>query len=99
MLKAIGFKNRSIIGWQVMRITVVMLLAALVSGVISTPLSELTSGAIFRALGAKTIRFDVNVLEAYMIYPAFIIAVTIFFVFLTALSIRKVNSNEINCVE
>ena len=99
MLKAIGFKNASIIGWQVLRITVVMLLAALISGLISTPVSELTSGAIFRAMGAKTISFDVNIPEAYILYPAVIIAVTIFFVFLAALSIRKVNSNEINSVE
>lgn len=99
MLKAIGFQNGSIIGWQVLRITIVMLLAALISGIISTPVSELTSGAIFRALGAKTIIFDVNILEAYILYPAVIIAVTIFFVYLAALSIRKVNSNEINSVE
>lgn len=99
MLKAIGFKNASIIGWQVLRITIVMLLAALISGIVSTPVSELTSGAIFRAMGAKTIMFDVNILQAYLLYPAVITAVTIFFVFLTALSIRKVNSNEINSVE
>ena len=99
MLKAIGFKNSSIIGWQVLRITIVMLLSALISGVISTPMSELTSGAIFRAMGAKTIIFDVNIPEAYLLYPAVIIAVTVFFVFLTALSVHKVNSNEINSVE
>ena len=99
MLKAIGFRNSSIIGWQVLRITIVMLLSALISGVISTPMSELTSGAIFRAMGAKTIIFDVNIPEAYLLYPAVIIAVTVFFVFLTALSVHKVNSNEINSVE
>lgn len=99
MLKAIGFRNAALMGWQVLRITIVMLLAALISGLISTPVSELTSGAIFRAMGAKTIIFDVNILEAYILYPAVIIAVTVFFVFVAAMSIRKVSSNEINSVE
>ena len=99
MLKAIGFRNRSIIGWQTLRIALVMLSAALISGIVSTPVSEMTSGAIFRGLGAKTISFDVNILETYVFYPLIITAATIFFVFLSVLSIRKVSSNEINCVE
>ena len=99
MLKAIGFKNRSIIGWQVMRITIVMLTAAIISAVLSNPVSQLTSGAIFRGMGAKAIIFDINVMETYIIYPVIIIAATIFFVFLTTLSVRSINSNEINSVE
>lgn len=99
MLKAIGFKNGSIMGWQVLRITIVMLLAAIVAAILSNPVSQLTSGAIFRSMGAKTIIFDINVWETYIVYPIIIIAATIFFVFLTTLSIRNVNSNEINSVE
>ena len=50
-------------------------------------------------MGAKNIIFDMDVLKTFVIYPAVILAATVFSVFLTALSIRKVNSNEINSVE
>ena len=99
MLKAIGFKNRSIILWQVLRIAIIMVLATLIAVALSDPIGQLSSGAVFKMMGAKNIIFDVNVLESYIIYPFIILATVIFGVFLTALPIRKINSNEINNVE
>lgn len=99
MLKAIGFKNRSIILWQVLRIAIIMMFAILIAIALSTPVSEFTSGAIFRMMGLKYIIFDVNVLENYVIYPLIVFATTVFFTFLITLSIRKINSNEINSIE
>jgi hypothetical protein len=50
-------------------------------------------------VGAKNIIFDMDILKTFVIYPAIVLATTVFSVFLTALSVRKVNSNEINSVE
>ena len=99
MLKAIGFKNRSIILWQTLRIAIVMIAAVLLSVALADPIGKLTTGGIFQMMGAKNIIFDMDVLKTFVIYPAIILAATVFSVFLTALSIRKVNSNEINSVE
>lgn len=99
MLKAIGFKNRSIILWQTIRIAIVMIAAVLLSIALADPIGKLTTGGIFQMMGAKNIIFDMDVLKTFVIYPAVILAATVFSVFLTALSIRKVNSNEINSVE
>ena len=99
MLKAIGFKNRSIILWQTLRIAIVMLAAVLLSVALADPIGKLTTGGIFRMMGAKNIIFDTDVLKTYIICPAIVLAATVFSVFITALSIRKVNSNEINSVE
>ena len=99
MLKAIGFKNRSIILWQILRIAIVMIAAVLFSVALADPIGKLTTGGIFQMMGAKNIIFDMDVLKTFVIYPAVILAATVFSVFLTALSIRKVNSNEINSVE
>ncbi|MCH5296570.1 MAG: FtsX-like permease family protein [Ruminococcus sp.] len=99
MLKAIGFKNRSIILWQILRIAIIMVIATLIAIALSNPIGQLSSGAVFKMMGAKYIIFDVNVLESYIIYPLIILATVVFGVFLTALPIRKINSNEINNVE
>lgn len=99
MLKAIGFKNRSIILWQTLRIAIVMIPAVLLSIALADPIGKLATGGIFQMMGAKNIIFDMDVLKTFVIYPAIILAATVFSVFLTALSIRKVNSNEINSVE
>ena len=99
MLKAIGFKNRSIILWQILRIAIVMIAAVLLSVALADTIGKLTTGGIFQMMGAKNIIFDMDVLKTFVIYPAVILAATVFSVFLTALSIRKVNSNEINSVE
>ena len=99
MLKAIGFKNRSIILWQILRIAIVIIAAVLFSVALADPIGKLTTGGIFQMMGAKNIIFDMDVLKTFVIYPAVILAATVFSVFLTALLIRKVNSNEINSVE
>ena len=99
MLKAIGFKNRSIILWQTLRIAIIMIAAVLLSIALADPIGKLTTGGIFQMMGAKNIIFDMDILKTFVIYPAIVLATTVFSVFLTALSVRKVNSNEINSVE
>ena len=99
MLKAIGFKNRSIILWQTTRIAIVMIAALLLSVALADPIGKLSTGGIFQMMGAKNIIFDTDILKTFVIYPAVILAATVFSVFLTALGIRKVISNEINSIE
>lgn len=99
MLKSIGFKNRSIILWQTLRIAIVMIAAVLLSVALADPIGKLATGGIFQMMGAKNIIFDIDILKTFIICPAIVLAATVFSVFLTALGIRKVNSNEINAVE
>ena len=98
MLKAIGFKNRSIIFWQTLRIAIIMIAAVLLSVALADPIGKLATGGIFQMMGAKNIIFDTDVIKTCII-PAIVFAATVCSVFLTALGIRKVNSNEINTVE
>ena len=99
MLKAIGFSNRSIIVWQTLRIGIVMTLAVGLAAALADPLGRLATGGLFVMMGAKNIIFDADVLRTYVFCPAVVLAATVCSVFLTALSVRKVNSNEINSVE
>lgn len=99
MLKAIGFRNSSIILWQILRIAMIMLSASLIAILLSVPASQISSGAIFRMMGAYSIQFDISILEGFILYPLLMLSATVFGVFLTALSVRRVQANEINSVE
>lgn len=99
MLKAIGFKNHSLIVWQTLRIGLVLLAAVVIGIMFSTPLSKATSGQIFRIMGAYNIEFDVVPLEVYVIYPAIVLSVTVFAGFLASLQIRKISASETSNIE
>lgn len=99
MLKAVGFRNSSIIFWQTLRTAIVMLFSVILAIILSEPLGQLAIGGIFRMLGAYNIIFDVNILQTYVIYPLLIFAVTVFAVFVMAQQVRKVSSSEINSIE
>ena len=98
-LKAIGFKNSSIVIWQTLRVFIIMLISTGIAMLLNTPVCQISSGAVFRMMGAKKIIFDPNILESYVIYPAIVIAATLAGVFLCALSVRNISSNEINSIE
>lgn len=53
MLKAIGFRNSSLVIWQMLRIGIVLLLSTLIAVLFSTPLSELSVTPIFKIMGKK----------------------------------------------
>ena len=76
-----------------------MIGAVLLSIALADPIGKLSTGGIFQMMGAKNIIFDIDILKTFIICPAIILAATVCSVFVTALGIRKVNSNEINAVE
>lgn len=99
MLKATGFTNSSVILWQTLRISVVMIISVILAVILSEPLGQLAVGGIFKMMGAYNIIFDINVLETYIVYPLAIFAATVLSVFVTAQQIRKISSSEINNIE
>ncbi len=99
LMKAIGFKNKSIIAWQTIRVAILMAAAVIIAVLLTDPVSQLAIGGIFKTMGAKYIIFDINILESYVIYPLIVFAVTILAVFVSALGIRSISSQEVNNIE
>lgn len=99
ILKAIGFKNTALTLWQTLRIGMILLIAAGVGVLLSTPLSKLTIEPVFRMLGAYSIEFEIKALEVYVFYPLVMLAVTAFAAFLTAQGLRKVHASEASNIE
>lgn len=99
MLKSIGFRSSDVIGWQTLRIGVILIISILLGVALSTPLSILTSGQVFKFMGLQSIKFVINPLEVYVLYPLTILIVTELAAFITALQTRKIKASEISNIE
>lgn len=99
MLKAIGFGNRSIIVWQTLRMGIALFIGTIIGLALSTPFSQVTSGQVFRFMGAMNIKFTVNIFEVYICYPALVLVATILATCVTAFGIKKISASEISNIE
>ncbi|MBE5944470.1 MAG: ABC transporter permease, partial [Lachnospiraceae bacterium] len=99
MLKSIGFSNGKIINWQTKRIAIALFLGVVIGTLTGTPFSQLTSGQVFKMMGASRIEFQINVLEVYVIYPLVIFATSVLMCMVTMLSVRKITVNDMNEIE
>ncbi len=98
-LKALGFKNTYIVGWQTLRIGIVFIISMLIVSAVSLPLSKLIITPIFRMMGAENMKFKINPAEIYIIYPVIIFLVTTLSAMLTALQARKITTSDISNTE
>lgn len=99
ILKAIGFKNASLVAWQTLRIGIILILSILIGTLLSSPFSEITSGQVFQIMGAKTISFDIVPLEVYVIYPLAVFSATVLSALITALQIRNIPASDTTNIE
>lgn len=99
MLKSIGFSNASLVIWQVLRIGIVLVVSAVLGALLSTPITRISAGQIFKIMGAGNIEFVIKPLEVFVLMPGMILILTLIASFLTALHLRKISSNETNNME
>lgn len=98
MLKSIGFQYKTIRQWQVIR----MIFVALISMIISIPLSFLSNRfmlkPLFAIMGAD-LTIQINPLEAYIIYPGILLIGIILATVFATFSIKNINIRTMNNLE
>ena len=99
MLKALGFSNKALIAWQTKRIGITLFIGIFLGTATSGLFSQLTSGQVFKMMGATKIDFVINPIEVYMAYPILIFVMTLIASILTMLKVRKITSQDINVAE
>ncbi|MCM1158204.1 MAG: ABC transporter permease [Clostridium sp.] len=99
MLKAIGFSNGDIISWQTKRIMLVLFVGITLGTLTGTPFSEITSGQVFKIMGASKITFEINSLEVYVFYPVMLFVAVVIACVITMLRVRKISPQEMNNIE
>ena len=96
LLKALGFKNNSLVLWQTVRIGIVLLVSVIFGALVSEPLSVLIITPIFRMMGAFSIEYEIKALEVYVIYPLIVLGATALAAFISAQGVRNISSSEIS---
>lgn len=99
MLKAMGFRNSSLVVWQTLRIGIVLFISVLIGALLGTPLSQAVIGPVFQTMGAYKIEFDIVPFEVYIMYPAIMLGVTVLAAMVTALQVRNISAAETANVE
>ncbi len=99
MLKAIGFSDSKLISWQTKRIMLVLFAGILLGTVTGTPFSQITSGQVFKIMGASKIEFQINIPEVYIFYPVILFMAIVAACIITMQKVRKISPQEMNNIE
>ena len=99
MLKSIGYSNAKIIKWQTKRIAMVLLAGITLGIITSTFVTQITSGQVFKIMGASKIEFVINPVEVYVIYPIMVFVISITACIIIMQSVRKIDVKDVNNIE
>ena len=98
LLKAVGFRNGSIIKWHVWRFTICAFFAILLALAVSVPVTNLGATPIFGMMGLKTVDYRYNI-SMTLAYPAIIFVFTILVTWIVAQCTRKIKSSDTANIE
>lgn len=94
ILKAVGFKDGTIIKWHAFRFLIVGAISVVIAIIVSIPATNLVMTPVFGMLGMKSVEFEINLLQVCVIYPVIILAVTLGTALITALY-----TNTVKCLD
>jgi len=99
LLKAIGFSNRSIFWWHVIRFMLVAGFAEILAVVLTRPITKLWCDPIWAMMGAANVDYYFSPVKIILIYPGIVLAITWIAVSVTAFHIRRIRGTDIVNVE
>lgn len=100
ILKAIGFRNGTLIKWHTLRFVIATTLAVILTLIFLAPMTRLVNDPIFKMMGADFgVRYEIVPLEVYVIYPLYVLIITLVSAFLAAQNIRTIDASESSNVE
>ena len=74
VMKALGFTNSDITAQYVTRSAFVLLIGVVLGTLLSNTVGEILAGAVISSFGASSIKFEVNPLSAYLLYPLMMVS-------------------------
>lgn len=99
MLKSIGFADRTIRGWQTVRILLILAAAIAIGAAASRLLIPVAIAPIFAMMGGTHMKLITEPLQAYVLYPALLLFATGVVAYLGTGEVRRVDCKEINNME
>ncbi len=99
MLKAAGFTNGAVVRWHILRMGIVLLISTVIGVALSSPATQLMITPIFKMMGADSIKYEINPIEAYVIYPVVLGFATLAAVSIAAQGTRKITASQTSSIE
>ena len=100
LMKALGFKSRSVVHIHVMRFMVITLVSLVMAAVLSVPVTKLVMDPIFAMMGAaKGIDYAIDPVETFVIFPVIIFGAVIAGALLTALYTKNIKASDTADIE
>ena len=100
LMKAIGFKTRSICAQHTLRFVVLTVICTCIASVLTVPLTRLISDRVFAIMGAQSgFEYEIRPLEIFAIYPLAVAGVVIVSALLTSLYIKSVRADAMGNIE
>ena len=99
ILKAIGFRDGTIIKWHMFRFGIVALVSEIIAIILSLPASKLLITPVFRIMGAESIKFSFDPIKVCIVYPIIIVGATLVIAFITSLCTKSIKSNDTASIE
>lgn len=99
LLKAIGFRDRFIIKWQVYRFLLVAIVSEAFAVALTYPITKLWCDPIWHMMGESHVEYYFKPLSLCVIYPGIILGINLLTVWITAGATKKISCNDIGNVE
>ncbi|MBQ5312069.1 MAG: ABC transporter permease [Oscillospiraceae bacterium] len=100
LMKAIGFKSRSVIGIHVLRFIIIAAISTAAAMALSLPVTKLVMDPIFGMMGAISgVGYAVNAKETFLLLPLLILASVSAGSFITALYTATVKASDTASIE
>ena len=99
ILKAIGFRDGTIIKWHMFRFGIVALVSEIIAIILSLPASKRLITPVFRIMGAESIKFSFDPIKVCIVYPIIIVGATLVIAFITSLCTKSIKSNDTASIE
>lgn len=100
LMKAIGFKSRSVSSQHTLRFLVVIVIAQVIASILSYPFTKLVCDRIFAVMGAISgIVYEIRPFEVFVSYPVILAMVVMVAAFITSQYMRTIHADAMGNIE
>lgn len=100
LMKAIGFKSRSISAQHTCRFVVLMIASTVLASVLTLPFTRLVCDRIFAVMGAVSgVEYKIKPLEIFAVYPLILGAIVVVAAYLTSLYTKTIHADAMGNIE
>ena len=96
ILKSIGFKNKTIKHWQMLRLSIVLIISVIIGTVLANNFGDILISAVFKSFGISKMEQQIIPHQVYFLYPMLVIIITLLAVLVSLGQIKRTKVWEIN---